>query len=267
MRLVEHHVDHGAPSPTGLGDGELHLWCSIPDSTVPAAELERLLQPEELARGRAMGMTHRRREYLLTRTLVRRALSAYSPTAPSAWRFRSGPHGRPELDPPAPLRFNLSNCDGLVACLVGLDRELGVDVEPVDRAADVLELAGRILSAAERRELAELATTVARHDLALSLWTLKEAYLKARGLGLTLPPEALTFSTAPGAISLHAAAAIEPAPEGWTFASVALGRHRVAVAAGPGPQRPSLLRLCHMIPLPSPHPGVDTWTRSTSCAS
>jgi 4'-phosphopantetheinyl transferase len=267
MRLLEHHLDHGAPTPAGLEDGELHLWCSVPDPAVPAAELERLLQPEELARSRSMGMTPRRREYLQTRALVRQALSAYAPTAPSAWRFRTGPHGRPELDLPSPLRFNLSNCQGLVTCLVGMDREIGVDVEPVDRAADVLELAERILSPAERRELDGLATTEARHDLALSLWTLKEAYLKARGLGLTLPPPSLSFSTAPGAISLRAAADIEPAPEGWTFASVTLGRHRVAVAAGPGPGRPTLLRLRHLIPLPSPLLRVDTRTRLTSCAS
>ena len=267
MRLVEHPTDRCAPTPAELGSGELHLWCSVPDPGLPAARLDHVLQPEELARGRSMGTAHRRQEYLLTRALVREALSAYSPTAPSAWRFRTGPHGRPELDPPSPLRFNVSHCRGLVTCLVGLDRELGVDVEPVDRAEEVLELSGRIMSAAERHELGGLDTTEARHDLALSLWTLKEAYLKARGLGLTLPPGSLSFSTSPGAISLRAAADVEPAPEGWSFASAALGRHRLAVAAGPGPPRPSLLRLCHMNLLPSPDPRVDTWTRSTSCAS
>jgi 4'-phosphopantetheinyl transferase len=243
MRLVEPHQEEAASTGSGLGDGELHLWCSVPDATVPAEALERELAPEELARGRAIRLARRRGEYLLTRALVRRVLSAYAPTAPSAWRFRNGPHGRPEIDPPSRLSFNLSTCDGLVACLVGLDRQVGLDVEPADRGAEVLELAARVLAPSERRALDALATAEARHDLALTLWTLKEAYLKARGLGLSMPLQSLAFSVAPGDISLQAPPDVEAAPGQWTFASFALGRHRAAVAAGTGPGRPSLLRL------------------------
>jgi 4'-phosphopantetheinyl transferase len=229
--------------------------------------LERLLQPEELAHGRTMRLERRRNEYLLTRTMVRRVLSAYSPMAPSAWRFRTGLHGRPEIDPPSPLRFNLSNCEGLIACLVAMDREIGVDIEPAYRAADVLELAERILAPAERRALDALPTTAARQDRALTLWTLKEAYIKARGRGFSLPPESLTFSFAPGAISLHAPPTVEVTPDHWTFASFGLGRHCVAVAAKQEPDRPSSLLLYQMSPFPSSPPIVDTWTCSMSCAS
>ena len=234
------------PSLAGLRAGELHLWCAAPDLAADPGPLEALLADEELARTRALVHPPRRAEQLLTRALVRAVLSVYAPHAPRDWRFRTGSHGRPELEPPSPLRFNLSHCDGLVACLVGLEREVGVDVEPAGQGADALALAEGICSAAERRALAELPGAAAREAQALTLWTLKEAYVKARGLGLSLPVASLTFTLAADRISLVDPADAEPAPERWRFAAFALGPHRAALAAGPGPDGcpPARLVLC-----------------------
>jgi 4'-phosphopantetheinyl transferase len=259
----------GAPSLDGLRNGELHLWYAIPgdadgaaapDDTAHTAALERLLSPEELARCRTLTRPRGRREYLLTRALVRVALSTYAPVAPQDFRFRAGPHGRPELDPPSPLRFNLSNSDGLVACLVGLEREVGVDLEPFGRADDVLDLAARICAPAELTALAALPGAAERTAHALALWTLKEAYVKARGLGLSLPVGSLTFTLGPGAIALTCAPEADAAPGRWHFRSLELEGHRVAVAAGRSEARQPPARLA-LYPISR----VDTWSGSKWC--
>ncbi len=256
MEAVQPILGGAPPSLAGLRRGELHLWCAAPDPAAAGA-LARLLPEPELARYRALAHEPRRSEYLRTRALVRQALSAYAETPPPAWRFREGPHGRPELDPPSPLRFNLSNCDGLVTCLVALEREVGVDVEPAAHGADALALAPAILSPAEQEVLAGLASPRQREAHALTLWTLKESYLKARGLGLSLPVGALTFTLAAGAISLTAAPQADPAAARWSFASFELGPHRIAVTAGPGPDLRGPARLVLY-----PDPGVDSTSGS-----
>jgi 4'-phosphopantetheinyl transferase len=240
----------------GLSDGELHLWVVVPNPSADPGPLERLLPPDELARCLAAGSGRRRRELLLSRALVRSALSAYAPIPPSAWRFRTGRHGRPELDAPSPLRFNLSNCEGLVACVVAREREVGLDVEPASRAAAVLELAPRFTSPAERQALAALASPGARRDRALRLWTLKEAYLKARGRGLSLELRHLTFTFGATGIGLQAPPDLEPAPDRWAFASLEVMAHRAAVAAGQGPAPTTRLRLWSPGPLGAPGPGA-----------
>jgi 4'-phosphopantetheinyl transferase len=121
--------------------------------------------------------------------LVRAVLSRYAPVPPKAWAFRRGNHGRPEISRPEdipPLRFNLSHTDGLVACLVALDRDVGVDVESVERRAQPLQLAEWCLGPSELASLRALhpATQLRRF---FEYWTIKESYVKARGLGLSLP--------------------------------------------------------------------------------
>lgn len=248
--------DGSEPLPgAGLGDGEVHLWHAAPGPAAGDGPLERLLSPDERERYRATRFEGRRREYLLTRALLRSALSAYAPTPPWAWRFCLNPHGRPELATPSPLRFNLSHCDGMVACAVAQGREIGLDVEPAGRAATVLELAARVFSPREREALSTAASHRARCDLALALWTLKEAYLKARGVGLALPLRSLTFTLGAEGIGLEAPPEVDPAPERWAFASLEVGAHRAAVAAG-GPGRPARLRLRRTSPLELAGPGV-----------
>lgn len=233
--------DGSEPLPrSGLREGEIHLWHIAPDPAADYAPLERLLQADELSRYRGISFERRRREYLLTRTLVRSVLSIYSPTPPSAWRFRSNRYGRPELDPPSPIRFNLSHCDGMVACIVARDRQIGVDVEPAASGSAILDLAPRVFSLSEQETLSSLDSVEGRRNLGLAIWTLKEAYVKARGVGLSLPLRSLTFAVCGSSIRLQAPAEVDPNPDEWTFAAFGVGTHRAAIAAGPGPGQPAL---------------------------
>ena len=230
------HVDRPARAPGPRYDSrvsEVDVWIARPSSTDdPAlvAEYEGLLTDDERNRLRAFRFEKHRREYLVTRALVRTALSTYGSTPPAAWRFATNAYGRPAIDPPSALRFNLSNHPTMVVCAVVTGAEIGVDVEPLDRAGDILSVATTVFAPGELAELRALPRAMAREH-AVSLWTLKEAYIKARGMGLALPLDAFAFSfDGPGAPRIAFTRAIDDRPDRWAFRTLDVDGHRIAIA-------------------------------------
>ena len=221
-----------------LPAGEAHLWSARPASFADAAHLERLramLTEEERARADRYRFARDRRTSLVTRALVRVTLSWYCDVPPARWRFRTNDHGRPEIASPAsPLRFNVSHTDGLVVCLVGRERQLGVDAESLDRDRRWLDIAERFFAPAEARALREVPAS--RRPLRfLEYWTLKESYVKARGRGLTLPLSGFGFDLpAPSrdGIGLRVGPAVVDAdPARWQFTLERLGAGHVVATA------------------------------------
>ncbi len=173
----------------------LHLWCAYPDDLLDegvAGTYMRMLSEDEHERWQAFRFEQHRREYLATHALARTALSHSSSLSPDAWRFTLNAHGKPSIAPDCGLRFNLSNSPGLVVCLIGERMEVGVDVEPRTRAQSIAEVALRMFSIQELAQLDALREDQ-RPERCLRLWTLKEAYLKARGMGLALPMDKVSF--------------------------------------------------------------------------
>jgi 4'-phosphopantetheinyl transferase len=165
------------------------LWWALAEEIAGReAACESLLTAEEVARGRRFSFAEGRRDYLATRTLERTVLSRYAPVEPNAWRFRPGSHGRPEIAAPlqAPLAYNLAHSGGLIACVVAAAGDaVGVDVESLRRRAP-LEVADRFFAPSEAAALRALPAAL-RPRRFFDYWTLKESYIKARGLGLSLP--------------------------------------------------------------------------------
>lgn len=206
------------------------------------ARAEAWLTDEERARHRAFVFEKNRREYLATRALVRTALSHVRPAEPESWRFVRSEHGKPELTPPCSLRFNLSNHPSLVVCAVReSELSLGVDVEPLARGGEVLEIAGTVFSEREFAELRALPPT-AQPERAVSLWTLKEAYIKAHGMGLSLPLQEFSFRFTPERIQISFSRALPDRPDRWAFATFDRAGHRIALAAEifPGGEMPQV---------------------------
>ncbi len=180
-----------------LGPHDVVVFLGRPEALAdPERRAEALatLAPEDAERLVRFHFDRDREIALASRALQRRALSLCAPVAPEAWRFVAGPHGRPEVAAPVGgerLRFNVANTAGLVMCAVTLDRELGVDVEPRrdDAPADIVD---SHFAPAERAALRALATAD-RPVRFVELWTLKEAYLKARSVGLTVPMDRFWF--------------------------------------------------------------------------
>lgn len=178
------------------------------------------MSEDEHARMARLIFDRDRRRFLMTRALVRSALSRYAAVAPAAWIFTANAHGRPELvDRPhgvPDLRFNVSHTEGLIACAVTIGREIGVDVEHVGRRL-THDIAGRFFAAREVSDLHALPADE-QPKVFFDYWTLKEAYIKARGFGLALPLADFAFTLSPPA---PPAITFEPAldddPSTWQF--------------------------------------------------
>jgi 4'-phosphopantetheinyl transferase len=160
------------------------------------ARLRTLMTAEEAERGSRFVRATDRDTFTVTRALVRTTLSRYGPTAPRDWRFVTNAHDCPFVDPAQagdpPLHFNLSHTRGLVALAVARGHRVGVDVERMDR--DVTDgIAERYFAPAEVRDLAAVPPE-RQPQVFFDYWTLKEAYIKARGLGLALPLDRFAFT-------------------------------------------------------------------------
>ena len=184
------------PGYSGIRTGALHLWCAYPDDLLreeAAHACAALLSEEERMRWQRFRQEHNRRQYLATHALARTALSCYCGIAPEELRFSANRHGKPALEPDCGMRFNLSNSTGLVVCLVAEGAvEVGVDVEPYVRADQITNVGHKVFSSAEQAQL-EVLPPAELLDRSLSLWTLKEAYVKARGVGMSLPLDKIAF--------------------------------------------------------------------------
>jgi len=211
----------------------LSLWLAYPDDLVDdslAQACRVLLSEGEHRRWQSFRPLRRRREFLANRALVRTSLSHFQPLAPADWRFQVNAYGKPATDPDCGLRFNLSDSHGLAACLIAQGTEVGVDIEPYERGREIIEIAGEVFSPAEIAQLKALARDE-QNDRALSLWTLKEAYIKARGMGLSLPLKKFSFLFgATQGIRLQLDADFTEAPgRNWRFSLLDLAGHRVAL--------------------------------------
>ena len=191
-----------------------------------------LLNAEERQQQQRYIPPAKQHEYLVTRVLVRSVLGAALDIAPEALQFVANEWGRPALAPDsssAPIYFNISHTDGLVVCLVSTEYELGVDTELLSRAPKLLALAPNVFAPKELSDLAAL-SEVAQMLRAVRLWTLKESYIKARGMGLALPLDGFAFRFAGERISLEVEPALNDDGERWQFQTQILGPHCVSMA-------------------------------------
>ena len=213
---------------------QLELWCAYPGDLFAepvAAACVDLLTLEERERWQKLRFEPNRLEFLASRALVRTAFSRHHPLPPAAWRFRANAYGKPEAEPACGLRFNLSNTPGLVVCLLARDVEVGVDAEPAARAAEILALAPNVFSPLELAQLESLPVSE-RSDRALSLWTLKEAYIKARGLGLSLPLASFSFLFGGNQrVQLEVDPPVRDEPSRWRFSLLDFAGYRIAMMA------------------------------------
>lgn len=225
-----------------LPNDEVHVWYLIPDELRDPhvlAAYEALLAGSERQRRARYHFEHSRREYLLTRALARTTLSRYADVAPAAWTFRENAYGRPEVDVAGYgwLHFNLSNTRGLIACAVARDHEVGVDVEDTERHGETVDIADRFFSPVEVAALRALPETAQRGRF-FDYWTLKEAYIKARGMGLAIPLDQFSFLLDRPSIHIAFDPRLDDDASTWQFQQFGWSpRHRAAAAVrrGAGP--------------------------------
>jgi 4'-phosphopantetheinyl transferase len=199
-----------------------------------------ILDEDERERAGRFVFVRDRERFVVAHALVRQSLSRYADVPPEAWRFAAQAFGKPVITTQfdGELTFNTAHTDGCVACAVAR-HDVGIDVESVDRRLQPLGIASRFFSQSELLWLRECPEEQ-RPLRFIELWTLKEAYVKALGAGLSHPLHTFGFTVTDGAVQFHA-----PDDDGftWSFELMApSAHHRLAVAVRSPTSRPILIR-------------------------
>jgi len=241
-------------TPLTLEPGEVHVWYCWTAQCLQrglADYYRSLLSAEERARLLRFHFEYLQHEYLVTRALCRITLSRYWQMHPSDWRFRVNAYGRPEIDMPgdsAPLRFNLSNARSLVACAITRSADVGVDVEETDRPGETVGIADHFFSPAEVMALQAQPPERQRQRF-FEYWTLKESYIKARGMGLSIPLEQFSFELDEG-IRIRFAPVLKDDPDVWQFElHQPSAQHQLAIGVRCG-ARPHAIHVREVVPAP-----------------
>ncbi len=219
----------GPPLP--LAAEEVHVWrVDLDGPAPPADELGGLLPAEELERVRRLRRACDRRRKLVLVAALRVLAGRYLARDSTRIHFTRGPFGKPGI-PASDIRFNVSDADccGLIAFARG--REVGVDIERLQGGIDHLALARLFFTPRDLDKLAALAGAE-RARAFFECWTRKEAYVKARGEGLTIPPDAFEVAFGPGEEPRLLSARDAPEDPGrFAFAVPAVPRGFVAALA------------------------------------
>jgi 4'-phosphopantetheinyl transferase len=182
-----------------LTAAEIHLWLAFPDEIGDErlhSAYREMLDGAERKQEPRFYFPRDRRRYLVTRALVRTVLSRYVAVDPQEWIFSTNAYGRPYAVNAearrASLSFNISHTHSLIVLGVTKSRALGVDVENVSAREASIDVADRYFAAPEV-EVLNAAPAHEQQDRFYEYWTFKESYIKARGMGLSLPLDKFSF--------------------------------------------------------------------------
>jgi 4'-phosphopantetheinyl transferase len=216
-------------------DNRIQLWLAPVAGTYDAAQLaahETLLDVEERVRWRRFQYPADRQRFLVGRAFMRTVLAdCLGRSDPATLQFSHMPHGKPELAglDAGKLHFNLSHTDDMLVLAVSRKHAVGVDVETVTRKVELLALAQRYFATHEYEELLDL-DAAGQRERFFALWTLKEAWLKARGLGLQIPLDDFSFSLAGKYPVISFGPQLNDTPDAWQFRLLAQDQFRIALA-------------------------------------
>lgn len=169
---------------------DVHVWrIALGQSLSQSGKLMQLLSAAERARADRFRFECDRQRFIVSHGAVRLILGNYLHTAPERLQFRATSYGKPYLAPTngmAPLTFNLSHAGDFALCAVGHQRMIGIDIERLRPIPDAMQIVEQFFAACEQRYLVSLPPA---QQLAafFDFWTCKEAFLKARGDGLSHP--------------------------------------------------------------------------------
>jgi len=190
--------DFQLPKCQELPDHEVHVWHADLDALVLAPESSTLLlsQDEHQRAGRFHFESDRKR-YIAGRQFLRKLLSAYLKTDFMGVSLHYSPKGKPSLGPASEIRFNVSHSGKIALFAFVRGKEIGVDVEQLHKEVSVKEIAGRFFSQAEQATFAGVAEEL-KQEAFFRCWTRKEAFVKAKGDGLSLALDQFDVSLRPG---------------------------------------------------------------------
>jgi 4'-phosphopantetheinyl transferase len=186
-----------APEKLRLDDDEVHVWrASLNQPAATLVVFKQILAADELERAAKFHFQKDRDHFITARALLRIILASYLRREPEQLRFSFNEYGKPAVADSETVRFNLSHSRDMVIYAVARNRELGLDLEYVRKDFDTAQIARQFFSRREVEALRALPPGLQAEGF-FRCWTRKEAYIKARGQGLSLPLDQFDVSLAP----------------------------------------------------------------------
>ncbi len=226
------------PDAPRLAEGAVHVWALALDEAASAPERWwASLSLAERERAERFRFERDRRRFVAAHGQLRALLGRYCGRPAAAITFTYNAYGKPAL-PDAPLSFNLSHSGEVALIAVAAAGRLGVDIEAAQADLAGLAIAEQFFSSAEVAALRGL-PEAERVSAFFNCWTRKEAFVKARGEGLSFPLKAFDVSLAPGAPAALLHTRPDPAEAArWTLTALTPAEGYVAALAADFRPRP-----------------------------
>ena len=221
------------PKNLRLVAAEVHVWLAAlePDSTARS-----LLSSEEQERADRFRFEKDQVQYTAGRAFLRTILGRYLQISPKDLRFRYNGYGKPYLADEfasTKLHFNLAHSRGLALYAVAVDTEVGVDIEHIRPEFATTEIAQRFFAPEEVKVLLSLDPAIQKSAF-FDCWTRKEAFIKARGMGLSLPLDQFVVAFGPNVdAALLSAKNDAQASKTWTIGNLAPAHEYAGAFAAP----------------------------------
>lgn len=186
------------PPQLNLPPGQAHIFrlrLDLPEDRLTA--LHTWLDDDERHRAGRYHFDRDRRKFIAAHGQVRQILADILALDPEAIRFDHNPYGKPALSGKTDLHFNLTHSRGLGLLGLCTGQELGIDLEVEQREVEIEAIARRFFAPGEVERLLALPAGLRRAAF-FNCWTRKEAYIKGRGQGLSIPLDAFEVSLVPG---------------------------------------------------------------------
>jgi 4'-phosphopantetheinyl transferase len=179
-----------------LAVNEVHVWFADLNQH-PADDLRPLLVPDESARADRFHFAKDRNHYVVARAILRKLLGGYLGKPAHEVQLAYAEKGKPSLAEKGLLHFNLAHSHGKAVYAFASSRELGIDLEFIREDFAGEDIAERFFSRAEIESLRNVPADLTKQAF-FNCWTRKEAYIKARGEGLSMPLDVFDVSLEPG---------------------------------------------------------------------
>lgn len=180
---------HYPPADPDIGDNDVHLWrASLNQPCSYIQELEQLLCLTEKSRAQKFVFDKHRRRFIAGRGFLRSILGRYLNQDAASLTFSYGPQGKPQLVSDSihdRLYFNVSHSHEMAFYAISRNRQVGVDVEYLRTKQDVDGIAQHYFHPNECKVICSLSAEEKREAF-FKAWTIKEAYAKATGEGLSV---------------------------------------------------------------------------------
>jgi 4'-phosphopantetheinyl transferase len=191
---------------------------------------EATLSADETQRASSFHFDKDRNRYIVAHFSLRDILGRYLGAEPAQLEFSIDEYGKPSLLKHK-LEFNLSHSGSFALVAITQNRIIGVDVERMREGISSHSIARQYFSPAEVAEL-ETLPIEQRETAFFTCWTRKESFIKAKGLGLSLPLDSFDVSLTPNEHAILRA--VRPQPQEaacWKLLSLDVApRYAAAVA-------------------------------------